>query len=253
MSILRLASAAIITVMGACAAGAATITVSTFDAGAYNGGFGTTGNIGEDFEALGGARGEGEVGPTLSTSVGTFSSLGGTGTGGSVIGTGTQLALRDGKLYGRQNTVPLGGSWFLDSNDTWGISWSLNTGTFFDLVSFVINDASDVGAFLRIIAGGETKELRTGGKLPNGNARTVEIDFGQAVSSAVITLGNFSTSGGTQFRLNDGFSIDGIAVATVGDGNAPSPVPLPASALLLGAAMGGLGWAGRRKMKSHKG
>ncbi|GFE52193.1 hypothetical protein So717_39460 [Roseobacter cerasinus] len=253
MTIQELASAAAILLATTSVGGAATITVSTFDAATYNGAFGITDNIGEDFEALGQSRGEGEVGASLATSVGTFTSLGGTGTGGSVIGTGTQLALRDGTVFGRQNVVPLGGSWFLDSNDTWGISWSLNTGTLFDRVSFVINDASDVGAFLRITAGNDTKELRTGGRLPNGNARTVEIDFGQAVSSAEITLGNFFTSGGDRFRLNDGFSIDGIAVASVPDGNEdPAPVPLPASVLLLGAALGGLGWAGRHRVTSRK-
>ncbi|MCV3270632.1 VPLPA-CTERM sorting domain-containing protein [Roseobacter sinensis] len=241
MSIWKLAGAAALTLACAFGANAATITVTTFDAGNYNSSLGAAGTTGEDFEALGGSMGEGEVGASLSTAVGTFESLGGTGTGGSVIGTGTELALRDGTLFGRTNTVPQGGSWFLDSNDTWGMKWMVDTGSLFSKVSFVLNDGSDVGAFLRIIAGGQTKELRTGGKLPNGNARVVEIDFGQKISSAEIILGNFTTSGGQQYRLNDGFSVDGIEV---------SAVPLPASVLLLGAAIGGLGWAGRRRSKA---
>lgn len=252
MSMNKLAIAAVLTLAGTFGVNAATITVSTFDAGSYNGGFGAPGNVGEDFEQLGGSRGEGEVGPALSTSVGTFKSLGGTGSGGSVIGSGTELALRDGKVFGRKNTVPQGGSWFLDSNDTWGMNWAVSTGGLFSRLSFVLNDGSDQGAFLRIVAGGISKELRTGGKLPNGNARTVEIDFGQAVSSAEIVLGNFFTSGGDRYKLNDGFSIDGIAVTSVNDNNQPDPVPLPASVLLLGAAVGGLGWAGRRKAKARK-
>ncbi|WP_299778109.1 VPLPA-CTERM sorting domain-containing protein [uncultured Roseobacter sp.] len=224
----------------ACTAGAhaATITVSTFDAGSYNSSFGAGGNVGEDFETLGNTMSEGEVGASLSTAVGTFESLGGEGSGGSVIGDGTELALRDGSVFGRTNTVPQGGTWFLDSNDTWGMKWTVDIGGLFDKLSFVLNDGSDQGAFLRITAGGDSKELRTGGKLPNGNARTVVIDFGQNVSTAEIILGNYTTSGGERFKLNDGFSIDGIDVAAV---------PLPASVLLLGAAMGGLGWAGRRK------
>lgn len=221
-------------------ANAATISVNSFDAASYNNAFNTSGNSGEDFETLGSTMGEGEVGPIFSTSVGTFESLGGTGSGGSVIGTGTELALRDGSLYGRSNTVPLGGSWYLDSNDTWGIKWTVDIGGVFNKLSFVINDASDAGAFLRIDAGGSSEELRTGGSLSNGNARAVVIKFDQEVSTAEITLGNFSAFGGDQFRLNDGFSIDGIDVAVV---------PLPASILLLGAAIGGLGWAGRRKAR----
>ncbi|WP_299676282.1 VPLPA-CTERM sorting domain-containing protein [uncultured Roseobacter sp.] len=240
MSIWTVAGAAALTLACTFGASATTIKVSTFDAGSYNSSFGGPNATGEDFETLGANMGEGEVGASLGTAVGTFESLGGTGTGGSVIGTGTELALRDGKLFGRQNTVPQGGSWFLDSNDTWGMKWDVETGGLFNKLTFVVNDGSDVGAFLRIIAGGETKELRTGGKLPNGNARLVQIKFGEHIDSAEIILGNFFTSGGDRYKLNDGFSIDGIEV---------SAVPLPASVLLLGAAMGGLGWAGRRKAR----
>lgn len=240
MSILRTACAVAAATTFASSAYAATISISTFDTGSYNSSFGTPGNSGEDFEALGGSLGEGEVGTSFSTAVGTFQSLGGVGSGGSVTGSGTELALRDGRLFGRENTVPQGGSWFLDSNDTWGIKWTVDIGAAFDKLSFVINDGSDQGAFLRILAGGSSQELRTGGRLPNGNAQTVVIDFGAQISSAEIILGNYSTSGGERFKLNDGFSIDGIQVAAV---------PLPASVLLLGAAIGGLGWAGRRKAR----
>lgn len=240
MSIWKVAGAVALTLAGTIGAHAATIKVTTFDAAAYNSGFGSGNTVGEDFETLGGTQGEGEVGPSLLTAVGTFESLGGQGTGNSVIGTGTELALRDGKVFGRTNTVPQGGTWFLDSNDTAGIKWTVDTGSLFNKIAFVLNDGSDQGAFLRITAGGESKELRTGGRLPNGNARTIEISFGEKVSTAEITLGNFFSAGGDEVRFNDGFSIDGIAV---------SAVPLPASVLFLGAAIGGLGWAGRRKAK----
>ncbi|WP_338469199.1 VPLPA-CTERM sorting domain-containing protein [Roseobacter fucihabitans] len=220
---------------------AATIAVSTFDAGDYNSSFAVLGTTGEDFEAFGATFGEGEVGAVFSTAVGTFESLGGTGNGGAVTGSGTELALRDGSVYGRANTVPTGGTWFLDSNDTWGMKWVVDIGSAFNKLSFVLNDGSDTGAFLRIIAGGASEELRSGGQLANGNARRVLVDFGQEVTTAEIILGNFTTSGGKNFRRNDGFSIDGIAV---------SAIPLPASVLLLGIAVGGLGWAGRRKARN---
>lgn len=240
MSFLKVTCAAAFSLACTFGAQAATISVSTFDAASYNSGFGAAGNVGEDFEALGGSLGEGEVGASLSTAVGTFSSLGGTGAGGSVVGTGDELALRDGKVFGRVNTVPQGGTWFLDSNDTWGIKWVVDIGSMFSKLSFVLNDGSDQGAFLRIDAGGASKELRTGGKLPNGNAKTIVVDFGQQVSTAEITLGNYFTSGGETFKLNDGFSIDGVNV---------SAVPLPASILMLGVALGGLGVASRRKAR----
>lgn len=241
MSMMNKVFAIAVTLTCACTANAATISVSTFDAGSYNSTFNTQGSRGENFEALGSTRGEGEVGASLLTTVGTFASLGGNGTGGSVIGSGTQLALRDGSVYGRTNTAPKGGTWFLDTNDTWGINWVVDIGRMFNKVAFVLNDASDAGAFLRINAGGQAQELRTGGGLANGNALAILIDFGQAVSTAQITLGNYSRSGGNTYKLNDGFSIDGIQVA---------PVPLPASMLLLGAAIGGLGWIGRRKVRT---
>lgn len=230
--------------LSAAAAQAATISVSVLDAATYNAGFGTGPNVGEDFEALGAANGEGEVANGFATAVGTFSTLGGTGTGGTVTGlpgnTGTLLALRDGNVFGRDNTTPTGGSWFLDSNDTWGMSWNVGVagGTAFSKVMFTLTDGSDVGAYLRISTGSDSLELRTGGKLPNGNEKLVVIDFGAAVTSANIILGNFTTSGGTTFVKNDGFSVDGIQV---------SVVPVPASLLLLGTALAGLGAASRRR------
>lgn len=237
--------ASAVTVMLATVADAATITVSILDATDYNAGFGGGANTVEDFESLGVSKGApGEVGASLATAVGTFTALGGTGSGGTVKelpgNSGKQLALRTGNVYGRENSTPLNGNWFLDSNDTWGMDWNVGLagGTAFDQVMFTLTDGSDVGAFLRITANGESRELRSGGKLENGNARLVTIDFGAAVTSANIILGNYTTSGGSTYRLNDGFSIDGIQVAAV---------PLPASVLLLGAAIGGLGLMRRRK------
>ena len=228
--------------VSAAAAHAAAITVSIFDAPSYNAGWGTGSNAYEDFESLGASLGEGEVGANFATNVGIFNTIGGVGSGGTVTqlpgNTGQTLALRDGNVFGRNNATPNGGVWFLDSNDTFGMIWDVMLGgTSFNKLSFVISDASDVGAYLRISTGTASYELRTGGQLANGNDKLIEIDFGGAVTSAQIVLGNFTTSGGTTYKLNDGFSIDGIEV---------NAVPLPAGAVLLLSALAG-GAALRRR------
>ncbi|MEM6310332.1 MAG: VPLPA-CTERM sorting domain-containing protein [Pseudomonadota bacterium] len=244
----RIFSAVAGTMLLATAAGASSITVTTLDATAHNVNFGAAPNIGEDFEALGALMGEGEVGASLLTAVGSITHIaGGTGSGGTVSNlsgnTGTQLALRDGNVYGRDNTTPGTGAWFLDSNDTFGMVWdvALAGSQAFNSLSFTLSDASDTGAYLRVESEGMTYETRTGGKLGNGNELLVTIDFGQAVTSAEVILGNFTSSGGDKRKLNDGFSIDGLQVAAV---------PVPASVLLFGTAFAGFGVIARRKKKA---
>ena len=232
------------------AASAATISVSIFDPVTYNGTFGVLPSATETFETLG--RPEGQVGASLATAVGTFASLGGTGTGGTVTGgsqpagnTGTELALRNGNVFGRTNTTPAGGQWFLDSNDTWGMTWAVSAGgKLFDRLTFSMMDANDAGAHLRITTGTDSFETRTVGATGNGNIKLVEIKFASLVSSATVLLGNYTTSGGTRYKLNDGFSIDGVQVFT---GTNLSQVPVPASMVLLGSALAGIGALRRRK------
>lgn len=230
---------------------AATITVSTYSTGSYNSLTGTGTFVGEDFEGLGTSKGEGQVGGSLQTAVGSFSSIGGTGTGGTVTGgdqpsgnTGTQLALRNGNVFGRENLVPTSGSWFLDSNDTIGMIWNvaLAGGRQFSRVIFALSDASDQGAFLRITVGTDVHEVRGSGRgaLADGNDRLVVVDFGAFIGAAKIELANYASFGGTTPKSNDGFSIDGLRVEV-------APVPLPAGALLLGSALFGLGAAARSR------
>jgi len=208
--------------------------------------------VGEDFENLGPGGGtsvEGVVSSPFSTAVGTFEEIGGVGTGGTVrqlgLGQSSQLALRDGSVYGRQNTWPEGGDWFLDSNDTWGFTWnvtSADVGDEFDSLMFSLTDGSDAGAFLRItLDDGTVWEQREAGqgRLGNGNIAFFVVNFDEAVSSASITVGNFSSAGGDTYRRNDGVGIDAAMVGVV---------PVPASLPILLAGLGAFGvLRGRRK------
>jgi len=247
MKLVKVIIAASFSSVFAVCAHAATINMIEYDAATYNSIFGSGARTFEGFEALGAMYGEGEVSNGFSTSVGTFSTLGGTGTGGTVSGlsgnTGSMLALRQGNVFGRENTSPDDGSWFLDSNDTWGMSWdvALAGGKSFNSLAFTLSDANDAGGFLRISVGGSKYELRTGRRLSDGNVRVVTIDFDSPTSSAEISLGNFSRPDGERPLTNDGFSIDGIQVAAV---------PLPPSILLLGGALLGLGLIANRRRRT---
>ena len=220
---------------------AATVTVSAYTPGSLSAATKGWRSISQDFESLGG---EHEVG-SLATNVGTFSTLGGVGTGGTVKeklsgakNTGQNLAIRDDNVFGRHNVAPTTGKYFLDSNDTFGLSWDVHLadGKVFDKLIFALTDAADVGAFMRISVGGTVLTTLKG--LQNGVTKLVMVDFGGAYSSAKIELGNYTKATGGAFKKNDGFSIDAIQVAAV---------PLPAGFLLLGSALVGFGAMARRR------
>lgn len=218
---------------------AASITVSDFNAGAYDAivsGYGKT--VVEDFEG----NTEGNVANGFATSVGTFSTLGGVGTGGTVTNAdfdndGSLLAIRDGNVYGRRSTTSaLSGDKaddkYLDSNDTFGIAWMVSLGgSMFDSIALTISDAAEF-SMLQVVVGGESLTLSNFG---GSSQKIVEINFDSAVTVASVFFGHSNSRG---LRTNDGFSIDDIAV---------SEVPLPASALLL---LGGL--AGLSRFRSKK-
>ncbi|MEM9343999.1 MAG: VPLPA-CTERM sorting domain-containing protein [Pseudomonadota bacterium] len=210
----------------ASAASAVTITVEADGTFATNGGVYEV----ETFESLA----TGEVGPLLGTGVGTFLSLGGTGSGGTVVGSGTELAIKnegDGNLGGRFNTT-LGGEQFLDSNDAFGVGIAFDLGgSLFDTIAFSLTDATDQGATLTIEATDGTAMSTSLSGLGNGNLQLVTIKFDTLVSFAIVTL--------EDDILNDGFGIDDVYVGTV---------PLPAAALLM---LAGLGAVGALRMKRH--
>jgi hypothetical protein len=117
---------------------------------------------------------------------------------------------------------------------------SLGGGLFNKLV-FALTDATDVGAFLRIIVDGQVEEVLASKSSGNGFTNLVVVDFGQALKKATIELANFTKADKGKPLLNDGFSIDAIQVAQV------SAVPLPAGVLLLGSALVGFGALKRRR------
>ncbi|SLN62101.1 hypothetical protein [Ruegeria meonggei] len=246
MNLSRVLIAASVSACWAFSAHALTIDVVEYSEASYNSIYGSGSGILEGFETHGATYGQGEVANGFSTSVGTFSTLGGIGSGGTVSGlpgnSGSMLALREGNVFGRENLSP-NGSWFLDSNDTWGLSWdvALAGGKAFDKLTFALSDGSDAGGFLRITAGGESHELRTDRRLSDGNVRLVTINFGAPTKTAGISLANYTALGGDVARRNDGFSIDAIQVAAV---------PLPPSILLLGGALFSLGFVTHRRRKA---
>lgn len=173
------------------------------------------------------------------TNVGSFSAFGGAGSGQSRIGNGAALQVRgdNDMRWGRYNndaSRALGGQW-LDSNDNRGMRWEIGGVGAFDTIAFFVTDVADVGGKFSIRIGDTLySDLAMGAKLASGNIHLVQIMLSEAVTNLTVEL--------MHDRTNDGFGIDGAAVARI----APAPLP-PAAALL---ATGLVALAGLRRRRS---
>ena len=173
------------------------------------------------------------------TAVGSFTPFGTTGSGKSVVGSGTSLQVRaDNQMYwGRYNDNGAGGlqpgNW-LDSNDNRGIKWTIDGIGSFDRIGFFLGDVADVGGKFSIKVGDTLyRNLANGARLPNGNLYYVTILLSEMVDSLTIKL--------FHDVHNDGFGIDNIVVASA------APIPLPPTLLLMAPALGLVAVARRRR------
>ena len=204
---------------------------------------GLTTEDGDSGETFGELSSNGTSRTSLSSKVGSFTGLGGTGSGNTCKSLNpnrdncTNIALQfDPDLNGQGNIVPDDGQWSINAADTLGVEWTafLPGKKKFSSLFFAIRDAADQRAELTVTAGGEEVEftalLNNGNKLSNNNEQLVFINFGGAVDEAIIKIASS--------RTNDSFTIDGAAI---------TPVPLPAAGWLMIAGLGGLAALRRRK------
>ena len=202
----------------------------------------------------------GEIGPVLNTQDGAFEffGFGGVGTGGSVVGEGVDPAIRTGNVFGRINTTE-GGNRFLDSNDTFGFEFVLTDTTGIDFVQFAVTDHNDQGGRLHLFrvfdnGDGTVNDVPIfvwDSALGNGVVDYVQILLPEVTAEAWFLLAMVSPDG-TRFVTNDGFGIDDLAFGRVVGGplgDPVAPVPLPAAAWMMIAALGGLGILGRNRKK----
>lgn len=182
----------------------------------------------------------GELAGAIGTAVGVFSSLGGTGTGSTCLsqdrngdGVCSTLALQhDPAVNGQGNVIPADGRWALNSNDTLGILWNATLGgQGFTQLVFALRDAADAGDRVLTIRTGTDRSVFR--RFSNDSRQIVVIDFDMAVHDASVEV---------RTSINDGFTIDGAAI---------SPVPLPASVLLLLGGFGALAGVARRKKQKQ--
>jgi hypothetical protein len=191
----------------------------------------------EDAPSWNGASGSGNP---QATRAGGFTAFGGAGSGHSVVGPGSELQVRgdNDMAWGRYDADDgaLGGNW-LDSNDNLGMTWQIAGLGSFDSLAFFVTDAADVGGTFSIKVGDTVfSDLAgTAGRLKNGNIQFVRIMLSEAVDSLTVEL--------MHDRTNDGFGIDGAAVAI-------EPIPLPPAALLLLTGIAGIAGIGRVRRRT---
>jgi hypothetical protein len=186
----------------------------------------------EGYRAWNGKRGKANP---RHTKVGRFRAIGQHGTGRSVISDGTKTQVRGDRMrWGRYNTDGVVGGKWLDSNDNTGMRWTISGVGAFNAVGFFVIDAADVGGKFSIKVGDKLYSNLAGttGRLKNGNIHFVRILLDEAVENLTIVL--------KHNRTNDGFGIDGAAVATI------APVPVPAAGVFLASGLALLAGLRRR-------
>jgi hypothetical protein len=200
--------------------------------------------IGEDFEGFVACNGSNTgacAHSTVNSAVGQFTGIGrGQTNGGSQVNPKNSVVVRTSapNPYGRFDVT--GGANWLDSNDREGIQWDvlgLAAVPMIKRIAFLLTDVDDVGKhdfFLKATNLGDVEFSKTkyeliNNGLKNGTLHLVTMLFSDPVKDLRISMVN---------GKGDGFGIDGVRM---------SVVPLPASALLLLGALGGLAAVRRRK------
>lgn len=221
------------------AASVPAISITTYDRAVFDGAVAALpSTIVEDFESFP----KGEKSGGLSTAVGVFDTLGPQGSGGTVRGTrgntGTAVFVRDRGVYGRSNTTASGKT-YLDSNDTYGLSWTISRLGMFDNLFFTMRDVADSGATFTLLANGEQVGPSVA-RQRNRAINMVMLSFETAIDSLTLEL--------RHNRLNDGFSIDDAGIG-LSRAAAPPPagVPLPSAAVLLAGGVAALMYVRRRR------
>ncbi|MEE4203283.1 MAG: VPLPA-CTERM sorting domain-containing protein [Halieaceae bacterium] len=230
----HVAAAAVSVLLTAGVAAAGSIKVTEFDINDFNLAVSNNPFVVEDFEDI--TDTPGILNGPLNTDVGTFTSIGGAGSGSTCTQSGGSpdcefLSLFDTNPNGQGNLVPDDGIWSLNSNDTFGVVWDV-VAPFgdFNRVVFGMMDAADQGATVTVTST-DIADTAVFQSQTSGNAKLIVIDFAAKVGSATITIDN----GG---KLNDAFSVDGASVGVV---------PLPAAGWMLLAGIGGLAAMRRRR------
>ncbi|MBK5926614.1 hypothetical protein [Rhodobaculum claviforme] len=193
----------------------------------------------------------------LSTSVGVFNGIGGTGSGNSAQTPKDEIKIQTGDYFGRFNVLDTLGSFdgrrytatgnFLDSNDTNGFSWTITNNPLLRSAWAFITDPNDAQGQLRVEMrvdgaqiGSDNLHVASGAAQPNGQIWLFETDFANLGNWNTVEF-RFSSLGPNGESRNDGVGLSNPTISAI-------PLPAPALMLLSGlGALGGLSIARRRR------